>query len=89
MCAFTTILAMTANSHYNIHNCVGHMSRQVRVCVVGAGAAGLCAARHLCRLPQFFTVNVIESTAHVGATWMNVDKSCDHRYVELLIMLSC
>ena len=59
------------------------MSRQVRVCVVGAGAAGLCAAHHLCRLPQFFTVDVIEPTAHVGGAWTNPDTSYGHQYVNV------
>ena len=63
------------------------MSRQVRVCVVGAGAGGLCAARHLCQLPQFFIVDVIESTPHVGGTWMNPDTSYGHQYVKLVIVL--
>lgn len=45
----------------------------MKVCVVGAGAAGLCAVRHFCRLPQFFTVSVIEPATHVGGVWMNDD----------------
>ena len=86
MILFITLLpATTTNSHVYKYF-VGRMNRQVRVCVVGAGAAGLCAARHLCRLPRFFTVYVIESTAYVGGTWRNPDKSCGHRYVKLLIV---
>lgn len=50
------------------------MSRQVKLCVVGAGPAGLCAARHFCRLPRFFTVNVIERTERVGGVWTNPDE---------------
>ena len=53
------------------------MGRLVKVCVVGAGAAGLCAARHFCRLPQFFTVNVIEPSTRVGGVWANPYKNID------------
>ena len=57
------------------------MSSKVKVCVVGAGAAGLCAARHFCRLPQFFTVDVMESTANVGGAWMMNPDKCRDWYV--------
>ena len=60
------------------------MSSKIKVCVIGAGAAGLCTARHLCRLPQFFTVDVIESAAHVGGAWINNPDKCCDRYVKLL-----
>lgn len=56
------------------------MNHRVKVCVVGAGPAGLCAARHFCRLSQYFTVNVIEPSAHVGGIWMDTDKNVDSRY---------
>ena len=46
------------------------MDSKVRVCVIGAGAAGLTAARHLSRLPKLFTVNVFEQTDSVGGTWV-------------------
>ncbi|XP_041978260.1 senecionine N-oxygenase-like [Aricia agestis] len=41
----------------------------MRVCVVGAGAAGLCAARHLLCEPGV-TVDVLEQSAQVGGTWV-------------------
>ena len=46
------------------------MEGKVKVCVIGAGAAGLCAVRHLNRLPKLFTVNVFEQTDSVGGTWV-------------------
>lgn len=66
-----------------LHTCdaLQVMSRPVKVCVVGAGAVGLCAARHFCRLPQFFTVSIIEPSARVGGVWTNPDKNADcHQY---------
>ncbi|XP_076295413.1 uncharacterized protein LOC143216343 [Lasioglossum baleicum] len=40
-----------------------------KVCVIGAGAGGLCAARHIAR--DFdFEVNVYEQTGSVGGTWV-------------------
>ncbi|CAL1572558.1 unnamed protein product [Knipowitschia caucasica] len=43
----------------------------VRVAVVGAGAAGLCAARHLLSKPgTFCTPVVFESGTSVGGTWV-------------------
>ncbi|XP_063231833.1 uncharacterized protein LOC134536150 isoform X4 [Bacillus rossius redtenbacheri] len=49
-----------------------------RVCVVGAGAAGLCAARHLAETPGRFVFAVFEQTAEVGGTWIYTDHTgCD------------
>ena len=61
----------------------------MKVCVVGAGVAGLCAARHFCRLPQFFTVDVMESTANVGGAWMMNPDKCRDWYVQLLAIYGC
>lgn len=44
-----------------------------RVCVVGAGAAGLCAARHLLAEPCVRAVDVLEQAAQVGGTWVYTD----------------
>ena len=41
-----------------------------RVCVVGAGAAGLCCARHLSKYPEHFTFSVFEQGSEVGGTWV-------------------
>ncbi|XP_017548111.2 flavin-containing monooxygenase FMO GS-OX-like 4 [Pygocentrus nattereri] len=43
---------------------------RLRVAVVGAGAAGLCAARHILSRPREFDLPVVyELTDHVGGTW--------------------
>ncbi|CAH2106037.1 unnamed protein product [Euphydryas editha] len=42
----------------------------MRVCVVGAGAAGLCAARHLLVEPCVTHVDVLEQTSQLGGTWV-------------------
>lgn len=45
-------------------------SGKLRVAVVGAGAAGLCAARHiLFRSESFEPPVVFEQSARVGGTW--------------------
>ncbi|XP_038211847.1 senecionine N-oxygenase isoform X1 [Zerene cesonia] len=41
-----------------------------RVCVVGAGAAGLCAARHLLEAPCVSQVDVLEQSGQLGGTWV-------------------
>lgn len=48
----------------------GIMDSKVKVCVIGAGGAGLSAARHLNRLPELFMVSVFEQTDYVGGTWI-------------------
>ncbi|KAG7200502.1 hypothetical protein KM043_001066 [Ampulex compressa] len=45
------------------------LGRKRRVCVIGAGAAGLCAARHLARCSNI-EFRVYEQTAGVGGTWV-------------------
>nr|XP_031842723.1 flavin-containing monooxygenase FMO GS-OX-like 2 isoform X2 [Nomia melanderi] len=49
-------------------------ARKRKVCVVGAGAAGLCAARHLTPNSNF-EVNVYEQTSHVGGTWIYTEST--------------
>ncbi|XP_028157834.1 senecionine N-oxygenase isoform X1 [Ostrinia furnacalis] len=41
-----------------------------RVCVIGAGAAGLCAARHLLFEPSVGRVDILEQAAQLGGTWV-------------------
>ena len=48
---------------------------KLRVAVVGAGAAGLCAARHvLSRAETFAPPVVYELTNNVGGTWVYEDQ---------------
>ncbi|XP_047529489.1 senecionine N-oxygenase isoform X1 [Vanessa atalanta] len=42
----------------------------MRVCIVGAGAAGLCAARHLLIEPCVTEVDVLEQSSQLGGTWV-------------------
>ena len=43
---------------------------RLRVAVIGAGAAGLCAARHILARPGAFEPPVVyELSEHVGGTW--------------------
>lgn len=43
---------------------------QKRVCVVGAGAAGLCAARHVATPGGGVSATVYEQSDCVGGTWV-------------------
>ena len=42
----------------------------MRVAIIGAGAAGLCCARHFSRFPGKFHVQAFEQTSKVGGTWV-------------------
>ncbi|XP_032518605.1 senecionine N-oxygenase-like isoform X2 [Danaus plexippus] len=42
----------------------------MRVCVVGAGAAGLCSARHLLAEPLVSRVDILEQSSGLGGTWV-------------------
>lgn len=41
-----------------------------RVCVIGAGAAGLCATRHLLMEPCVRVIDVLEQANQLGGTWV-------------------
>lgn len=43
--------------------------KKTKVCVIGAGAAGLCAVRHLAEDAKFETT-VYEQTNEIGGTWV-------------------
>lgn len=38
--------------------------------MIGAGAAGLCCARHISKYPEHFHVQVLEQNNEVGGTWI-------------------
>ncbi|KAJ2939792.1 hypothetical protein O0L34_g17983 [Tuta absoluta] len=46
-----------------------------RVCVIGAGAAGLCAARHLLVEPCVKEVDILEQAAQLGGTWVYTENT--------------
>ncbi|KPP57514.1 flavin-containing monooxygenase FMO GS-OX-like 4-like, partial [Scleropages formosus] len=51
-------------------------AEKVRVAVLGAGAAGLCAARHLLSRPETFAPPVVfEMTERVGGTWVYEERT--------------
>ena len=47
----------------------------IRVAVIGAGAAGLCAVRHLASRPSAFSVTAFEQSKGVGGTWVYTDRT--------------
>ena len=47
----------------------------IRVAVIGAGAAGLCAVRHLASRPSTFCVTAFEQSPGVGGTWVYTDQT--------------
>lgn len=46
---------------------------KLRVAVIGAGAAGLCALRHLSARPELFEATGYEQLSGVGGTWRYTD----------------
>ena len=51
------------------------MSNLIRVCVIGVGAAGLCAVRHLAAAPDKFSVTAFEQASVLGGTWVYNEKT--------------
>lgn len=47
----------------------------IKVAVIGAGAAGLCAARYLTAKPDVFEPVVYEQTGRIGGTWVYVEET--------------
>ena len=45
----------------------------IRVCVIGAGAAGLAALRHLVHRSHLFQAVAYEQSSAVGGTWVYTD----------------
>jgi len=52
----------------------------LRVAVIGAGPAGLCAARFLSAEPDRYQPTVYEQTAAVGGTWVYTDRTGTDEY---------
>jgi len=51
------------------------MMKPIRVCVIGAGSAGLAATRHLTSELDIFDVSVFEQASCVGGTWVYNEKT--------------
>ena len=47
----------------------------IRVAVIGAGAAGLCAARYLLSQPEMLSAVVFEQTDSIGGTWVYTEET--------------
>ena len=52
----------------------------MKVAVIGAGAAGLCCARHLSRYPYLFSFSVFEKADQVGGSWVYTDRTDKDEY---------
>ena len=52
----------------------------MKVAVIGAGAAGLCCARHFGQFPSKFLVEIFEQTARIGGTWVYVENTGNDDY---------
>lgn len=48
---------------------------RMHVAIVGAGAAGLCCARHLSQHQDVFSFRVFEKASGVGGTWIYTDQT--------------
>ncbi|XP_038241997.1 flavin-containing monooxygenase FMO GS-OX4-like isoform X2 [Dermochelys coriacea] len=49
---------------------------KLRVAVIGAGAAGLCAARHIAARPESFAPPVVfEASGRIGGTWVYTEET--------------
>ena len=60
------------------------MMKLLRVCVIGAGGAGLAAARHLTSQLDMFDVSVFEQAKSVGGTWVyNGNTGTDERGIPI------
>ena len=46
-----------------------------KVGIIGAGAAGLCAARHIKKISSVSSIKIFESQNSVGGTWVYTDST--------------
>ena len=53
---------------------------KTRVAVIGAGAAGLCAAHYMSAEPDVFEITVYEKADRVGGTWVYTEEIGTDRY---------
>ena len=52
----------------------------MKVAIIGAGAAGLCCARHFSKFPEKFSIQIYEQTSTIGGTWVYSDKTGEDEY---------
>ena len=49
-------------------------STKKKICIIGAGAAGLTSARHVAQYPDEFELVVFEKNSFVGGVWQYTDQ---------------
>lgn len=54
--------------------------KEPRIAIIGAGIAGLCAARYVCAKDSGFTGVVFEKGSTVGGTWVYTDEISKDKY---------
>jgi len=65
----TVIVQVLPREAHAVSAQMAEQEEKKKVCVIGAGAAGLCAARHLAANAKF-EVTVYEQTREIGGTWV-------------------
>lgn len=50
-------------------------SSKKHIAIIGAGAAGLAAARHVLDAKNGFSCEVFEQAAEIGGTWVYTDRT--------------
>ena len=65
----------TTKKNRLLHCFIRFAMPRLRVCVIGAGAAGLVAARHLASELDTFDVRVFEQASRVGGTWVYTENT--------------
>lgn len=48
---------------------------KIRIGVIGAGAAGLCAGKNMVHQPEKYEFIIFEQSSEVGGTWNYTDKT--------------
>lgn len=74
ICSILCIL----NVFYLINSSVFCEKINKKIVIIGAGASGLCAARHA--ISQGFDVSIFEQTENVGGTWVYTDRTGNDEY---------
>lgn len=71
-CVYMGSKVIEVNNHMRLSKLEKVMST-IKVAVIGGGAAGLCALRHLTTRPSGFTAVGFEQTNRIGGTWVYTD----------------
>ncbi|XP_051175246.1 uncharacterized protein LOC127290596 isoform X2 [Leptopilina boulardi] len=52
-----------------------NLQKKMRICIIGGGAAGLCALRNFAENLNYFDLVVFEKTEKIGGTWVYNEKT--------------